>query len=280
MKKAQQVIADFLGDDVEGFALNVIVPLDFMLQQKEHKRRFEEVLEISCPGISFNDFKKVVSAKKDHYEKHQDETKHILATKIEISGKVIATLKDSPIRWLFISIYWAYNFRDHSVRDIQKKYDPRIGDISLTFIRQISRMKKMEMTKGLDPHSDKFYTNLAVQLVRVIEILVAMSDKQSTYINRVYLNNKIYNIASNFLHTLLTNRFEKNTIDVAKTKNGSHIIRYKNTVEHIEFFITSTRMIKDGSMPDVYRTYNEYKQLLHLTPVRNSRSKTKTSGKR
>jgi hypothetical protein len=276
-RNTTQVLSDFFGDDAEGFALKIVTVLHFMLSQKKHKKSFQKILKITLPDLSLNDFKKAVLKQKALYEKQKDEKQFLISNKIETSGKVIVSLKDSPVKWLFISIYWAYNFRDNSTKAIQEKYDHRIGDIALTFILQSNRMKKMEISKGIKSHADKFYTNLSVRLVRVIEILVALSNEKNTYIDRVYFPDKIDDLALNFLHILSENRFEKNTIDIAKTEDNRSVMQYKSTTENIELYIASTRMLKDGFMSDINRTYNEYQQFLYLTPVGDNRSKNKTT---
>jgi len=105
-------------------------------------------------------------------------------------------------------------------------------------------MKKVEISKEIKPHSDKFYTNLSVRLVRVIEILTAMSNENNSYLNRVYLGDKIHDLASNLLYVLSENRFEKNTIDIVKRADSYYRIQGVR-----EFNIFGSTVILMGKLP-------------------------------
>ncbi|MCI0501175.1 MAG: hypothetical protein L0Y61_05460, partial [Epsilonproteobacteria bacterium] len=109
---AEQIITDFFGDNIESFALNILTVLSFLLKQKSHERAFENILKITSPDVSFDEFMQAISTQNEIYEKQDCRMNILLARKIEVSGEVIESLKNSPSKWLFLALFWAYNFRD------------------------------------------------------------------------------------------------------------------------------------------------------------------------
>ena len=265
MKKTSSPIDRFFGDDVELFELNIIIVLDFLLQQKKHKKIIKDIIAITSPEISFPTFKKVVREYKKELENHDEPTKKLLGKKIETSGKVLKPLKYSPIRWLFLALYWTFNFRDNSFEDVNKTYDDRIGNISLLFLLKKNQMQKMELKKGLEAHPLKFYTDLGVRVVRAIEILAQMSLQNHSYLNRIYLSKNLLDIVEKFFMTISSNRWESNTLSIGESEAG-RAIKYHNIHYGIDLIVPTTRMLKDGFLSEPEDTHREWVQLMNLEP--------------
>lgn len=259
------LISHFFGDNVELFELNIIIVLDFLLQQKKHKKIIKDIIAITSPEVSFSTFKKVVREHKKELENHDEPTKKLLGKKIETSGKVLKPLKSSPIRWLFLALYWAFNSRDNNFEDVNKIYDDRIGNIALLFLLKKNKMQQMELKKGLEVHPLKFYTDLGVRVVRAIEILTQMSLQDNAYLYRIYLSPSIQDIVENFFMTISSNRFESNTLSIGESEAG-RAIKYQNIHYGIELIVPTTRMLKDGFLSEPEDTLREWLQLMNLEP--------------
>jgi len=264
MRKNNQILQNFFGNINDNYILNTLYVLLFVLKIEEHNKHLQEILYISSPGISTNELYRATEQEIQYYESLQKTNSKYLMEEI-ITGKDINVIKDTPIIWCFISLYWAYDFKNKDHILITETYNPKIGDLALKFLLFFLRMKQKEARMGCVKHKSSFYGDLSARLVRIIDILPIMDVQGSKHLKELYLPNSQADLALNFLKVQAENPWEGTTLSVKiDSRTGKNSIQYNHNNENLNFIIRPSRMTKDGAFRDLDKTYNQLMQLYNL----------------
>lgn len=245
MLKINPIIDVVLGGVPDVYPLNILKPLDFMLEQDEHDAKFQEILDLKHSDISLVAFKQLVKDEVASFEHLRETYKEVESLK-PIGGKNLRPFKYSHEVWGLMTIYGAYDFAHKSYAEIATIYDPRIGNIVLAGIESISMMKQKEASTAADAHDYKFYEVTETTRSRAIEFLVAGSKQDNTYFNNLYLDASIDDLLQNFFHVLSTQPLEAACLYVAETKAGN-VMQYQNDAENISFQAPTFRLLRTAN---------------------------------
>lgn len=235
-----------------------------MLNMGGHKKRFQEILDISNSNTSLDEFTTVIKQEIQYYENNLDDNMDYLMQEI-VTGKKINVIKDTPVIWCFIALYWSYNLQNKDQTLITEIYNPKIGDVALKFLLFFLRMKQKEARIVCVKHKSSFYEDLSARLVRIIDILPVMDVQTSKHLEEIYFPNSQTGLALNFLKVQVENPWEGMTLSIKiDSKTGKNIIQYKHNNENLNFIIRPSRMTKDGAFRDLDKTYNQLMQLWNL----------------
>ncbi|HIP15513.1 MAG TPA: hypothetical protein EYG74_08495, partial [Sulfurimonas autotrophica] len=69
-----------------------------MLNMGGHKKRFQEILDISNSNTSLDEFTTVIKQEIQYYENNLDDNMDYLMQEI-VTGKKINVIKDTPVIW-------------------------------------------------------------------------------------------------------------------------------------------------------------------------------------
>jgi len=264
MRKSNQIIQNFFGKISDSYILNILYVLQFMLNIAEHKKRFQEILNVSNPNTSLDDFIVVIQHEIQYYENNLEENPDYLMEEI-VTGKKINVIKDTPIIWCFLALYWSYSFKNTDQDSVLKSYNPRVGDIALKFLLYFLKMKQKESRMACVEHKDSFYEDLSARLVRTIDILPVMNAQTSEHLEELYFPNSQIDLALNFLKVQIENPWEAMTLlIITNSKTGKNVIQYRHNNENLNFIVQPSRMTKDGAFRDLDKTYNQLMQLWNL----------------
>jgi len=266
------------------YILNVLYVLQVMLNIPEHKKRLQEILDISNQSTSLYEFSKAVKQEIQHYEDLLEENTKYLMEHI-VTGPAINVIKNTPIVWCFIALYWAYNIKNKDQASITKIYNHKIGDIALKFLLFFLRMKQKEARIASIEHKSSFYEDLAARLARIIDTLPVMNVQDGKHLKELYFPELKADLALNFLKIQVENHWEATTLSVKiDSKTGKNAIQYKHDNENLNFIIRPSRMTKDGAFRDLDKTYNQLMQLWNLdlasSKIRYGSRNTKKSSKK
>jgi len=245
MLKVNSIIDVVLGGVPDVYPLNILKPLDFMLEQDEHDAKFQEILDLKHSDISLVAFKQLVKDEVARLEYLKEVCNDVESLK-PIGGKNLRPFKYSHEVWGLMTIYGAYDFAYKSYAEIATIYDYRIGNIVLTGVESIMMMKQKEATTGADAHDYKFYEVTETTRSRTIEFLVAGSKQDNAYFNKLYLNASIDDLLQNFFHVLSTQPLEAACLYVAETKAGN-VMQYKNDAVNISFQTLTFRLLRTAN---------------------------------
>jgi len=264
MRKSNQIIQNFFGKINDSYILNVLYILQFIVNIAEHKKRLQEILNVSNPNTSLDEFSAVIQHEIQHYENNLEENPDYLMEEI-ITGKKINVIKDTPIIWCFLALYWSYSFKNTDQDSILESYNPRVGDIALKFLLYFLKMKQKESRMACVEHKDSFYEDLSARLVRTIDILPVMNAQTSEHLEELYFPNSQIDLALNFLKVQIENPWEAMTLlIITNSKTGKNVIQYRHENENLNFIVQPSRMTKDGAFRDLDKTYNQLMQLWNL----------------
>ncbi len=270
--EASKPIRNFFPNINHNFILNTLQVSLFMLKIPQHKERLKEILQITNPEISIAGFSKIVQLEIDTFENALVDEQQVLMTKIT-TGSAINVIRDTPIVWCFIALYWGYQFKDQDESSILKVYDWRIGDVALKFLLYFLKMKQKEISMPVEPsHIASFYTDLAARLVRIIDVLSAMTYIDSMHLKKLYFPKGVSDLALNFLNVKITYPWCADSLTVAKDrKTGKNVIQYADADHDILFYILPSRMTKPGFLTNLDKTYHLLMQLHNLDSANNKR---------
>jgi len=269
MRQSKQILQDFFGKINENFILNVLYVLQFILDREEHKKRLEEIINIYNQDISLDKLNTTVKDEIQYYENLLKKDSKYLMEEI-VTGSAVNVIKNTPVIWCFIALYWSYDFKskDHSI--ILETYNAKIGDIALKFLLYFLKMKHKEAHTVCTPHKDSFYEDLSARLVRIIDILPVMESKNSVHLKKLYFPTDQSDLALNFLKVQIENPWEQDVFSVIENpETGKNVIRYSHIDENISFLITPSRMTKEGAFSNLDKTYNQLMQLYHLDDAKS-----------
>ncbi len=264
MRKSNQILQDFFGKINDNYILNVLYVLQLMLNIAGHKKRLQEILDISNPNTPLDEFTTAIRQEIQYYESNLEENPDYLMEEI-VTGKKINVIKDTPVIWCFLALYWSYNLKNKDQAVIIEIYNPQIGDMALKFLLFILRMKQKGAHMACVEHKSSFYEDLSARLVRIIDILPVMNAQTSKHLEELYFPNSQTGLALNFLKVQVENPWEERTLSVKiNSKTGKNVIQYKHDNENLNFIIRPSRMTKDGAFKDLDKTYNQLMQLFNL----------------
>jgi len=262
MRPSRQIINNFFYDIKEDFILNTLYVLRFIINVYEHKSYIEKILSLGIQKSTVGELYTAVEEEIQHYENISNNDEKYLMTEIT-TGKAINVIKDTPIIWCFIALYWSYDFKLKNHNTILKTYNSRIGDIALKFLLYFLKMKHKEAITKCAPHKDSFYQDLSARLVRIIDILPAMYAEKNEHLNKLYFPIEEHDLAQNFLLVQINNQWEQSAL-LVKEEKPKNIIRYKHDDEGLHLIIKPSRMTKEGAFRDLDKTYNQLIQLYNL----------------
>ena len=279
MRKSNQILQNFFGKINDNYILNVLYVLRLILNIEKHQKRLEKILNISNPRIALDEFSTAVKYEIHYFESNLKEDPDYLMQEI-VTGKKINVIKDTPVIWCFIALYWSYNLKNKDQTLITEIYNPKIGDIALKFLLFFLQMKQKEAHMVCVEHKSSFYEDLSARLVRVIDILPVMDVQASKHLKELYFPNSQAGLALNFLKVQVENPWEGTTLSVKiDSKTGKNAIQYKHDNENLNFIIQPSRMTKDGAFRDLDKTYNQLTQLYNLD-LASSKTKYSFGNKR
>ncbi len=279
MRKSNQIIQNFFYKINDSYILNVLYVISLILSIKEHKKQLQDILNISNPNISLDDFSKALKQEIQHYEGLSKENTKYLMEDI-VTGSAINSIKNTPIIWLFIALYWSYDFKNKDQDLLLKIYNPNVGNIALKFLLYFLKMKQKESRGITVVHKSSFYEDLSARLVRIIDILPAMDARESYHLRKLYFPTEKSDLALNFLQVQINNPWERTVLSVAEDpRTGKNAIHYLHNGENINFTIRPSRMTKDGAFRDLDKTLNQLMQL-HNLDLANSRTRYSLGNKR
>jgi hypothetical protein len=267
MRKSNQILQNFFGKINDDYILNVLYLLHLILDIPGHKKRLHEILNISNPNITLDEFNTVIRQEIQYYESNLEENPNYLMEEI-VTGKKINVIKNTPVIWCFIALYWAYDLKDEDKASIAKVYNPKIGDVALKFLLFFLRMKKEEARMQCVEHKSSFYEDLAARLVRIIDILPVMDAQNNNHLINQYFPVST-DLALNFLEVQINNHWENDALYV-KEEKPKNTIRYSHKGEKINLIIKPSRMTKDGAFRDLDKTYNQLMKLYNLDLANSS----------
>ena len=264
MRKSNQILQNFFYMINDNYILNVLYVLKFILNISDHHKRLQEILDISNSGISIKKFSEALTQEINYYENLLKEDSKYLMDHIVTTGRPISFIKDTPIIWCFISLYWAYDFKHKDQTSIISVYYSKIGDIALKFLLYILKMKQKEAHTACTKHEPSFYEDISPRLVRIIDTLPVMYTRNSSHLNSQYFPTPQSDLALNFLEVQINNPWEQAALYVNELKNSKSTIHYKHDGENLNLIIRPSRMTKDGAFNDLDKTYNQLMQLYNL----------------
>ncbi len=246
------------------FILNILYVLRFMLMVPEHQSRILEIMTLIGFSKSIQCFADEVEDAIIMYENSLKDNPDLLMRE-HFTGSGITVIQDTPVYWLFMSLYWGYGFRINSYTSILKVYDWRIGGIILTYLLYFLKMKEKEASMGSNTHIDSFYSDLVARLVRIVDILIALSGLNSHYINRIFFPDT-KDLAVNFFNAFLAYPWINDAFSVVEVlgKGKKKFIRFLHEHEGINCIIATSRMTKKGSLKDFEKSHNSLMKLYNL----------------
>ena len=278
MRKSKQIIHNFFYDIKDEFILNTLYILLFILKVSEHKERLLEILSVVSPETSIDDLYKATKQEIQYYEElAKEDKKYILCEKVK--GNALNPIKDTPSIWCFLSLYWAYQPEKNNQYFLIKIYNHKIGDLALKFLLYFHKMKQKEENTSVK-HKDSFYEDLTPRVVRIIDILSEMSKQNNHYINELYLPSKEKDLAINFLHIQINNKWEQTVFSIKlSTEIKKEVIIYKHDGERLDFTIIPSRTTTKGSLNNLNKTYSQLMKLYNLD-LANSTNNYSLGGKK
>jgi len=269
MNSSNPWIVIFFASANSYFILNILYVLRFLLMIPEHHSRIKEILAVIGFKGSIQSFADEVEDTIIMYENRLKDNSDYLMKKLVV-GSHINLIQDSPIYWLFLSLYWGYGFRVNSYNAIMKVYDWRIGDIALKYLLYFLKMKQKEASMGCNVHIDSFYGDLVARLVRIIDILIALSGLNNRYVNRMFFPAG-KDLAVNFFNSFLSYPWINDTFSVVEVlgKGKKKFIRFLNGNEEIDCIISTSRMTKVGSLNGFEKSYTSLMKLNNLDDASN-----------
>lgn len=169
-----------------------------------------------------------------------------------------------------MAIYWGYDFKNLTVDTVPKGYNWRIGDVALQFLFYFLGMERQKLNNGKSP-SKRFIPDLVARLVRIVDILIAMSKLNNRYINNIYFRED--DLALNFLEVQCHNPWLRNAFSVVKNvRSGKNVFQFYHEVESIKFYAFPTRMVKKTAFNDLCSTLNDLYKLYRLETRRYIRT--------
>jgi len=269
MRPSRQIINSFFYDIKEDFILNTLYVLRFIIKVDEHKSHIEKILSLGIQKSTMDELYRATEEEIQHYENLSNNDEKYIMTEIT-TGKAIYGIKDTPVIWCFIAIYWSYNFKSKDHNTILETYNSRVGDIALKFLLYFLKMKHKEAYTVCTAHKDSFYEDLSARLVRIIDILPVMESQNSEHLKKLYLPTDQSDLALNFLKVQIENPWEQDVFSVIENpETGKNVIRYSHIDENLSFLITPSRMTKEGAFRDLDKTYNQLMQLYHLDDAKS-----------
>jgi len=251
------------------FILNILYVLRFMLMIPEHHNRIQEILTVIGFKRSIQSFTDEVEDAIIMYENRLKDNPDLLMREL-FTGSGINVIQDTPVYWFFMSIYWGYGFRVNSYTAILKVYDWRIGDIALKYLLYFLKMKEKEASLGSDTHIDSFYSDLVARLVRILDILIALSVLNNSYVNRIFFPEG-KDLAVNFFNTFLAYPWINDAFSVVEVsgKGRKKFIRFLHEHEGVNCIIGTSRMTKVGSLNGFEKSYTSLMKLQNLDDASN-----------
>ena len=246
------------------FILNILYVLRFMLMVPEHHSRIQEILTVIGFGKSIQHFTEEVEDTVIMYENSLKDNPDLLMKEL-VTGSRINVIQDTPVYWFFMSLYWGYGFRVNSYSSIMKVYDWRIGDIALRYLLYFLKMKQKETIMGSNIHIDSFYGDLVARLVRIADILIALSSLNNRYINHIFFPTG-KDLAVNFFNTFLAYPWINDAFSVVEVlgKGKKKFIQFYHEHEDIDCIISTSRMTKKGSLKDFEKSHSSLMKLYNL----------------
>lgn len=257
-------IVKFFASANSYFTLNILYVLRFILLVPEHHSRIQEILTVIGFDESVQCFAGEVENAISMYENSLNDNSDLLMLE-PITGSRINVIQESPIYWLFLSLYWGYGFGNNNYTAIMKVYNWRIGDIALKYLLYFLKMKQKEASMGSNTHIDSFYSDLVARLVRIMDILIALSRLNSGYVNRMFFP-KNKDLAVNFFNIFLASPWINNAFSVVEVhgKGSKKFIQFFHEDENINCIISTSRMIKKGSLKNFETSHNSLMKLFNL----------------
>ncbi len=246
MRPINPVINDFFGGIQAKYSLNVLLPLNCILNADSNDDQIEKILESIPSAISLFDFKQMVNDEVSYLSSELEAHPYLLANK-PVSGKNLSALKKYTVLWGYHAIYWGYNFGDGKNTYMRSVHDPKIVNIALKYNEYYLRMKNQEVQTNADKHISSFYEFIATGNARAIEFLAAASKQCHSHLSEKYFAKSIDDLAQNFFHVQNNNIWESNYLYVIDTPKRK-LMRYDNEDEGITFQVLSSRTLKDGSL--------------------------------
>jgi len=269
-------IEKFFASRNKNFILNVLHVLQFQLTIDKHHKRIQEILDVIDFQGSVSEFRSIVDESVIEIENSLDNNPQYLMRELIVNHS-INVIGDTPSYWLFLALYWGYHFREKNTASIKKIYNWEIGDIVLRFVLYSLKMKKEEVK-----HRKGLFVDLPPRLVRIIDILIAMSRLDNAYLNRLYLP-KNKDLALNFLNVQLDNPWVKDAFSVVKD-----VIAKKNMVwflhqeENINLSIPTSRITKMHVLTNLDETHKDLMKLYNLESanraIRHNKKRSRNLG--
>lgn len=256
MRKSNQILQNFFYKLNDNYILNVLYVLKLILNIPDHQKRLQEILDVDNIGISIEKFSEAIAQEIYYYEDNLKINPNYLMTNI-----IPGVLKDTPVVWCFIALYWAFDMKNKDQDLIVNVYNHRIGDIALKFLLFFLKMKQKEANSVCAEHKTPFYGDIAARLVRISDILPVMDAQHSDHLKKLYFPTTKTDLAINFFQVQIINPWEQNTLLVQRKESK---ILYKHDNENINLLINPSRMLKAGAFNDLNTTYNRLMKLYHL----------------
>ena len=255
-------IKQFFASANESFILNILYVLQFMLQVPVHHKRLNEIFAEAGIEADIKSFTDSVSTSIILYETKLKEDSNYLMKDFTVKAGIINAIENTPIYWLFIAIYWGYDFKNNTNAVIIKDYNWRIGDVVLKFLLYFLKMQRQTLRSGKSPRIG-FFPDLATRLVRIVDILIALSKLNNRYIRKMYLPN--IDLAQNFLNVQCNNPWLCDAFSVVKDIHiGRGVFQFNHEVENIKLNIYPTRMVKVSALNGLCDTLKDLINLYSL----------------
>jgi len=268
MRINNSLIELFFASDNKNFILNILYVLKFMLQVSEHQNRFNEIFAEAGVDAGVKSFSDIVNDTIDLYKLKLEENDDYLMKDFTIKAEIINRIENTPIFWLFIAMYWGYDFKNQTNDAIFKGYNWRIGDIALKFLLYFLKMERQTLSSGKSS-AKGFFPDLAARLVRIVDILIAMSKFNNRYINNIYFQDK--DLAQNFLEVQCHNPWLCDAFTVVKnTHIGRGVFQFYHEEENIKFYAIPTRMAKSTALNGLCETQHALIGLYNLRTKKSS----------
>ena len=116
-------IKQFFASANESFILNILYVLRFMLQVPAHHKRLNEIFAEAGIDADIKSFTDSVSASIILYETKLEEDSNYLMKDFTVKPSILNYIEDTPIFWLFMAIYWGYDFKNQTNDIISKCYN-------------------------------------------------------------------------------------------------------------------------------------------------------------
>lgn len=246
----------------KSFMLNILYVLRFMLQVPAHHNRFNEIFVEAGVALNIVNFAEVVADTVTLYEKDLEKHPAYFMKDFTIESGVINVMEDTPIYWFFMAIYWGYDFKNNTKDVISKCYNWQIGDIALKTLLYFLKMEQKKISTGKTV-SIGFYTDLSARLVRVLDILIAMSKEKNAYINYIYFVDE--DLALNFFQVQCHNPWLRDVFSIIKDTNiDKNVFQFYHENEGIKFYARGTRMVKKSALNSLCETLKKLRKLYNL----------------